>query len=485
MKPAPMNLPIRNKLFLSHLLLVVFIAGTIGVYFYISASQSLLLRLQERLQASAALIGPMIDADEIRHLRGIEDTSRPDYINNLAKLRTLRRMNPDIAYLYVMRQEGEKVYFVLDSDETKDQALPGHEYKHRIPSLLQGFTAMAVDDKIIRDEWGSFLSGYAPIRNSQGEFLVGIDMRADEVTDKYRHLRISGLVSLLAAGGLAFVLSRFLADRFMVPIDLTISRCARITGGHLDEQISLRTNDEFDRLLGAFNTMSATLAAAEEKKRQVMASLRQARDELEIRVRQRTNDLKEVNDKLTREIAERLAAQKALQEVATIDPLTRLYNRRSFLEQIEHEAIRSRRNRRPFAVVMVDIDHFKNINDDFGHAAGDSILMETALRMKGMLRGQDMIARWGGEEFVILLVDTDLDGGAIVAEKIRRRIADGIYYFAGETLWVTASFGLAEYQGETNLEELIKAADTALYRAKERGRDRVEIHRAQQPGSLS
>ena len=176
-----MNLPIRNKLFLSHLLLVVFIAGTIGVYFYISASQSLLLRLQERLQASAALIGPMIDADEIRHLRGIEDTSRPDYINNLAKLRTLRRMNPDIAYLYVMRQEGEKVYFVLDSDETKDQALPGHEYKHRIPSLLQGFTAMAVDDKIIRDEWGSFLSGYAPIRNSQGEFLVGIDMRADEV----------------------------------------------------------------------------------------------------------------------------------------------------------------------------------------------------------------------------------------------------------------------------------------------------------------
>jgi len=402
------------------------------------------------------------------------DTDNPEYRGTLENLCALRRMNPDIAFLYIMRQEGEKIFFVIDSDETDDQALPGKEYTAVPPNLIRGFTGVTVDNKINTDEWGSFLSGYAPIKNGMGQYLVGIDMRADNVRNKYRHLRISGFSSLIASIILAFVLARIMAGRFMIPVSLAISRCRSIVEGHLDEQIELRTHDEFDQLIDAFNTMSAALFKSQTQTQEAFTSLSRAKNELEIRVRQRTADLNEVNDTLSREIAERISTQKELQEAAARDPLTRLMNRRAIQERIEHEVFRNRRIQTPFTLVMVDLDHFKAVNDTEGHDAGDSIMIETAVRMKSMLRGQDSVARWGGEEFVILLPDTNLQGATIVAEKIRRRIADSPYFFSGKKIGVTASLGVAEFIGDPDTERLVAAADKALYLAKHRGRNRVE-----------
>lgn len=471
-QPLNVRLSVRTKLFLSHVLMVLLIAGSAGTYFYLSAVESLMNGLKERLQASAALISQTLDADSLRHIRAAEDTSRPEYVAVLDQLRTFKRMNPDIAFLYVMRLEGEKVFFVVDTDETTGQALPGKEYAQLLPTLLAGFTGVFVDDEVVADEWGSFLSGYAPIKNSRGQFLVGLDMRADKVSEKSRTLRISGAVSLAAAIVLAFVLARLLANRFMLPIHVSISRCSSIAEGRYSERIELRTNDELDQLIEAFNNMSGCLSLAERKTHEAFSSLRQAKDELEIRVHQRTVDLTEVNDKLSQEIAERLMAQKALQEAATIDPLTHLFNRRVIQERLELETSRHRRHKTPFSLIIADLDQFKNINDTHGHDAGDSILVETGLRMKGMLRGQDVLARWGGEEFMILLPDTDLAGGRMVAEKIRARIADAAYYFSGKAIRVTASFGVAQFEGD--VDGLIATADQALYQAKNSGRDRVE-----------
>jgi diguanylate cyclase (GGDEF)-like protein len=466
------RLSVRTKLFLSHVLMVLLIAGSAGTYFYLSAVESLMNGLKERLQASAGLISQTIDADTLRHIRAAEDTSRPEYVAVLDQLRTFKRMNPDIAFLYLMRLEGEKVFFVADSDETSGQALPGKEYTQLLPSLLAGFTAMVVDDEVVADEWGAFLSGYAPIKNGRGQFLVGLDMRADKVREKYRALRISGAVSLAAAIVLAFALARLLANRFMLPIRVSISRGSSIAEGRYNERIELRTNDELDQLIEAFNNMSGCLSQAERKTHEAFSSLRRAKDELEIRVHQRTADLTEVNDKLSQEIAERLMAQKALQEAATIDPLTHLFNRRVIRERLELETARHHRHKTPFSLIIADLDHFKLVNDSHGHDAGDSILVETGLRMKGMLRGQDVLARWGGEEFMILLPDTDLAGGRTVAEKIRARIADAAYYFSGKAIRVTASFGVAQFAGD--VDGLIATADQALYQAKNAGRDRVE-----------
>ena len=175
------RISVRTKLFLSHILIVLFIAGTAGTYFYLSAVESLMDGLKERLQASAALISQTLDAEALRHIRTEEDTASPEYVATLDQLRTLKRMNPDIAFIYVMRLEAEKIFFVIDSDETNAQALPGKKYAHVLPSLQRGFTSMIVDDEIVTDEWGSFLSGYAPIKNAKGA-----------VFGRHRHARRSG-----------------------------------------------------------------------------------------------------------------------------------------------------------------------------------------------------------------------------------------------------------------------------------------------------
>ena len=466
---------IRLKLFFSHALAVLLVSGSIGTYFYASAAESLLSGLKERLQASAALISQMLDADKLRSVKAATDTRQSGYIETLELLRELKRMNPDIAFLYVMRQEGEKVYFVVDSDESKDQALPGQEYTSVLPKLMLGFTGVSADAEVETDEWGSFLSGYAPLKNGHGEYLVGIDMRADKVHSKYNELRISGLCSLLASIALAFLFSKYLASRFIGPIDLAIDRCTAIAKGKLDEQITLTTNDELDQLLRAFNEMSASLAQSEQVKQEAFTALQHSKDELEIRVRQRTSDLNEVNNKLSHEIAQRIIAQNALQEAAMIDPLTRLFNRRAMMERFEHESNRSHRNRMPFTILFIDLDHFKAVNDQLGHDAGDTILIETGIRMKSMLRSQDSVARWGGEEFVILLPETELCSGLLVAEKIRSRIGDTPFYAGGSAVEVTASFGLAEYEPGSDVQRVLKTADEALFLAKNSGRNRIEL----------
>ncbi len=470
-----LHMSLRLKLFLSHLFAVLVVSGSIGTYFYTSAAESLMNGLKERLQASAALISQTIDADQIRAIRSPEDAGRPAYKANLEKLRILRRMNSDIAYLYVMRQEGERVYFVIDSDESEGQALPGKEYPNSLPSLMRGFTGLSVDDRISKDEWGTFLSGYAPIKNSAGQYLVGIDMRADKVSAKQRSLRLSGILSLVASILMAFLFSRYLASRFMRPIRTVISRCTSIAAGRYDEHIEMHTQDDFDRLINAFNDMSDALGRAEQKSVQAFEDIGRSRDELKIRVRQRTADLKEVNDRLTQAIAERISAQKALEEAAITDPLTRLYNRRAMLERLENEIARHRRSGLPFSIAMADLDHFKAVNDDFGHDVGDSILVETGIRMKSMLRSQDTVARWGGEEFMVLLPDTGLEGACVAAEKIRRRIAVAPYYAAAREIRITASFGVACFDGRGDFVRLVKAADEALYEAKKQGRNQIRM----------
>jgi len=287
-----------SKLFLSHLLAVFLVSGSVGSYFYLKAMDNLMRSLQSRLQNSAALLSRVIDAGELEAIRTPDDISQPTYRSNLEKLRAIRRLNPDIAFLYVMRREGDRVEFVLDSDETDAQALPGKEYDEIQPRLLQGFTEPSVDEEPYRDQWGIFLSGYSPLLNGNGQYLVGIDMRADEVDNKLAELRLTGLVSLLAsvllALGLAHWLSRGLARR----INTLTETCRRYALGRFDETIQERPVDEFGQLMEAFNTMGEELGRARSRSDAAMKELSAARDNLEERVRERTAELQEVLDKV-------------------------------------------------------------------------------------------------------------------------------------------------------------------------------------------
>lgn len=184
-------------------------------------------------------------------------------------------------------------------------------------------------------------------------------------------------------------------------------------------------------------------------------------DDLEGQVKARTTELAEANEKLF--------------QLAITDPLTGLHNRRHFFELAQLQIAHARRYEEPLSVMMVDLDHFKHVNDTYGHLAGDQVLQAFARRTLDCVREADVVGRYGGEEFALLLPDTDLEHAADLGERLRQAIAgQPVITEAGE-IPVTVSVGVAQYppQAELNSDDLFHLADQALYTAKEGGRNRV------------
>jgi diguanylate cyclase (GGDEF)-like protein len=171
---------------------------------------------------------------------------------------------------------------------------------------------------------------------------------------------------------------------------------------------------------------------------------------------------------------ERSRLFQEVQSLALTDPLTELHNRRSLFELGRIEFARARRMKRPFCCLMLDLDHFKQINDDHGHQAGDQVLREFSSRCKRSVREMDIVGRYGGEELMIVMPETDLKTAIPIAERLRKSVADAPIQIPGQSLQVTVSIGVAQSDQYTlNLETLIARADQAMYIAKHRGRNRV------------
>ena len=168
-----------------------------------------------------------------------------------------------------------------------------------------------------------------------------------------------------------------------------------------------------------------------------------------------------------------LDLQEKLHLLATRDELTGLFNRRMMLDVLRSEVARARRVGEPFCLGMLDLDHFKQVNDTYGHLAGDAILREAALRMQDSVRCYDTLGRWGGEEFLIVMSAADLAAGRVILERIRSSLTDRRVVVAGVEIAVTASIGGAAFRPGDTIDQLIRAADEALYRAKRQGRNRV------------
>lgn len=227
----------------------------------------------------------------------------------------------------------------------------------------------------------------------------------------------------LGVGGLAYLLGLFIVR----PLDRLTAGAKAVAGGDLGVTVPATGGGEIAYLTRVFNDM--------------VARVRQGREELE--------------------------------RLSITDPLTKLYNRRHLMTRLDDEGRRARRTDRSFTILMLDVDHFKKLNDTYGHQAGDEVLARVASVLEECVREVDCAARYGGEEFVILLPETTAEGGADVTRRIRDRLAAET--FPGGK--VTLSAGIAEFpaDGETP-DFVLRAADAALYRAKREGRDRV--HRA-------
>ncbi len=180
-----------------------------------------------------------------------------------------------------------------------------------------------------------------------------------------------------------------------------------------------------------------------------------------------------LNMHLERERKALASANQRLEQLAHFDPLTQIWNRYRIEQAIDSELVAAKRYGAEFALLMFDVDHFKAINDTYGHSLGDEVLVALARRVESSLRGCDYFGRWGGEEFVILATHSDIQAAAGLAERLRELL--GTLQLAGLDQPVTMSIGVVAWQPGDSCKTLIARADAAMYRAKRKGRNRVEV----------
>jgi len=176
------------------------------------------------------------------------------------------------------------------------------------------------------------------------------------------------------------------------------------------------------------------------------------------------------------DVTETVAFERKLMELNMIDALTGIQNRRSLECHLKEEVDRHKRYIHPLSVILFDLDHFKTINDTYGHQCGDFILQSVAKLIGASIRSEDILARYGGEEFCCVLPETPIEAARMIAERFRSKVAGQIFEFGSERISVTISLGVAAMTPKTMTPDLLlKKADDGLYMAKNRGRNRIEV----------
>jgi two-component system, cell cycle response regulator len=263
-----------------------------------------------------------------------------------------------------------------------------------------------------------------------------------------------------------------LTDWFMPGLDgIEVCRIARASKqGRLLYIIMLTAHGDDDRLVEAFEAGADDYLNKPVNVRELHARLRAGKRivALQTELRRNADNLRALNADLS-------AANRRLYEVAHLDALTGLPNRRLMVERLQQEWAAYKRRLAPLALILLDVDHFKRVNDEHGHDFGDTVLTRIAQILRREIRAEDTIARMGGEEFLVLTPNTDGAAARDLAERMRVRVAEEVFDGGGRQWSVTASFGVATAEpGMSGWEALFKLADNALYEAKSAGRNRVQ-----------
>jgi len=249
------------------------------------------------------------------------------------------------------------------------------------------------------------------------------------------------LLALLFAAVVSVPAAILLAHRLARPLRDLDSAMAAMHSGQLRQKVGVRSRDEIGRLADRFNSMSERLARSYEE-------LESSRSELDRRA-------------------------KELDELSRSDALTGIFNRRAFDDWATFLVNQARRYGHPVSFAMLDLDHFKTINDTYSHATGDRVLVRTAELLVEALRDTDLVARYGGEEFVVAFPETEADSALALGERIRRAFLDEPWQVLAEGLEVTVSIGVVQIEGDEGVAEVLERADARLYAAKKAGRNRV------------
>lgn len=301
------------------------------------------------------------------------------------------------------------------------------------------------------------LAGYSYVPSTNWGVIA--QQPLDEAMHNMMHLKINSLIIMVSAAMVAMLIGLTIAGALAKPIANISEATNCLAKGDLKIHLEVMSSDEIGQLADNFNNMTTQLLKRD-------AALYLAQNELENQVAKRTQELMEANAEL--------------QRLSFLDGLTGIANRRYFDEVLEKEWQRAKRSHTSLALIILDVDFFKTYNDTYGHVAGDECLKKVAKILKDSTkRATDLVARYGGEEFTIILPDTDIRGANQVGETVRINVEKlGIKHkksLISHNVTISVGIAVVEVAWDSSPMEMVAAADQALYQAKQKGRNRIEI----------
>ncbi len=440
-----------RRLFYTHLLVGLALALAVSVYFYFAAEQALDSVYDDRLAEATRALGLSIEQSQL-----LQPQASTAVLEQLTTATSRDRLLSH-AVIY------DSGYGTL--------SVWAHSGEGTAPAAVQLPSIRDVDvrERVFELD-GEPTRTLMPL-SSDRLLLVSADQ--SELQDYLAQLRRHAAVAFIFAVLISALMSGVLARDARRVLKRFARRCQQIAEGRFKSDEASPPLAEFAEFADSLETMAARLERTDRERTAALEQAKSASGQLEANVRERTAELDRLNVLLRKEIEQRCQLEAVLAEAAATDPLTRLLNRRGMLELLEQLADRTHRQRRHFCVAIVDIDHFKLVNDRYGHAMGDRILAAVAERLRTDLKSEEEAARWGGEEFLLVWPELPLAEAEKRAQVLRLALGNGPLVEAGPK--ITLSFGLAEYSGLDPLDACLVRADRALYRAKEAGRNRVMV----------
>lgn len=483
------------------------------------------------------LAAASIDAPQLILLKGdAEEVNTAAYKAIKKQLMRLREELPIARFFYIMILKEKQVVFIADSEpsDSEDISLPGDIYSDASPELIHALeTGESITEGPLKDQWGVWVTGAAAIHHPDTKStlgVLGIDIAAKRWKDTiftYRILgySITGSVLVLIFCIFLFfqkmqranqVIWKEISEREktknalnkteknlqtilmsvqtgILVVDekehrvISANPAALSILGRSEKDVISKPYDQLitlprntDQIAGEMSGVESVFVGSDGRKIHVLKSVAKISLDENIQFLESFVDIskqKEAEEKLASYSRQLEEINKKLTQLSFTDPLTGLYNRRLLMDHLINERKRSKRSGQPFSVALLDLDHFKSVNDNYGHDIGDEVLKATATTMQRSTRGEDCVARYGGEEFCILFVNSGNGEHEIACERLRRNIAEDVSIPTanGDNVTVTCSIGLAQWDIDKNetIESVLKRADQALYHAKKTGRNRV------------
>ncbi|PRR84304.1 Phytochrome-like protein cph2 [Clostridium vincentii] len=279
----------------------------------------------------------------------------------------------------------------------------------------------------------------------------------EEVMNRIKN--IVGIVVLVML--MAFIIAKTFVKRIQKSLDIFFDFLNNASWNYIKIDEQKVGYSEFKDLGIAINLMI-------NERDRIEKAIRRMNNELNVRVQEGSKELEELNSNIDKKLDEKTLE---LRNLLNMDGLTQMYNHKYMFERLENEIIKAIEDNEKICIIMFDIDYFKNINDNYGHQCGDQVLTRIASILKEQIREVDIVGRYGGEEFIAIITNADMETGYNIVEGIRKKIID--MKFKEKGLSVTISGGIVEYCSQTAI-EMVKLADDKLYEAKRKGRNRIQ-----------